>query len=160
MNSSISADADSGIDQHTDDGPVAQSDKRLDVDVREQLPDLGDTQGWRAAFDNAVARSADGCGRIEGNRVPQHEVIEEVPQRRQMELARRLGQRLTTPVPQSTEVLTDEPRADLLECNITLPAPIEQAIDGVPIGASRVWILDGGLEKLLIGEACTRPSVQ
>lgn len=100
----------------------------------------------RLAFDDAVALSTHGEGGVEHDGMALHQAIEEVPQGRQMLVARGDARR----GPQLLKILPHMPRRDLCQlAPAVLRDPVKKQLHGVQVGAPRMFIADGSEEEFL-----------
>lgn len=153
------------VNHHAYDGPVAEPDNRSGVDAREHLAGLLDRQGRRLALGHAVLRSSDRKCRIEHNRVPLNELVEEFADAREVELFHRLRRgpmslwlaaaNLDLGL-KSFEVAAHDSRRHFVQRDPERLAVLQEPMHRVPVGSLRVRVLLAR-EKLVVGEMGVAP---
>ena len=122
------------------------------VNGLEQVLDLGLVEGGGLAFVGDVLGTADGGGGVEDDAVIELLVGEEVAQGGQVLLFAGRGQGVAVLVVEVVlEVVADQEGGDVLEGDVVVAAPMEEAIDGVFVGFAGVGVADAGLEEIGVG---------
>ena len=127
-------------DHEPDQRPVAQPDRRADIDAVEQLTRLGRVEHRGLSRAHAVGRAADGGGRVARHDLAGDKPVEQVTQGGQAQLGgrRRVLAGLQLDPGGDMQRLHIDDRHDTLA-----GAPGEEVGDCTPVGASRVRVADG-----------------
>ena len=116
-------DAREAVDEHAEEGAVAQARKRREVDAVEQRPGLRGREHWGLAGLDDMLWSAHGARGIEGEHLADDEPVKQHAQRRQVLLDARGGERSG----ELLDVSGDHHGLDLVEYQGALFAPVGEA---------------------------------
>ena len=117
-----------------------------EVERAQQFARLLDADLRGGALGDAMLDAAHRSEGIERDRVPRHQAVEEVAQRRERLVFGRRG------ALELAHILTGQARSDLAEFEALVLAPGQKPHHRAAVGAPGVGIVEGGLEKLLGGE--------
>ena len=148
-------DACEGKTHEGNERPIAEANKRIELDRVEEGTRLVGFEHRRLATLHDMLRPSHGCGRIHWNDLTRDEKIEEHPDRGQVLLHGRSGARMIF------NVRGDDDGGDFRErADAVLLAPREELAYGLCIGSSRVLVPDRCGEKFYEapGRGFTRPA--
>ena len=132
------------VDEHAEEGAVAQARKRREVDAVEQGSSFCGGEDRSLAGLDDVFGSAHRCCGIEGEDLADDEPVEEHAQRGQVLLDARSGKRAR----ELLDVGGDHHGLHLVEREATTLAPVGEAPDGSEVGEPGIGIADMGGEEL------------
>ena len=147
------ADSRRRVDQNADDGPIAKTDDMAGVDASKQPPGLVHRDFRRFALDHLVPLAPDRCCRVQYDSVPGDELVEEMPQGRQVLLFGRHGSG------KLVHVLAYVAWRNVLEPNLALLTPLQESVNGSAVSSTRVVIADPPEKELLPGKTGRRTGI-
>src|SRR5262249_32049234 len=131
-----------GVGENAEHGAITQADDMTDVERTQEFAHLLDADLGCGTVKDSMFDAAHGSEGIESDRMPHHEAVEEVAQRRERLVLGGRG------APELTHIVTGKARSDLAEFYALLLTPGEEPRHGAPVSALRVGVIYRCLEKL------------
>jgi hypothetical protein len=139
------AGARAGVNEHREDGAVAQAHDVRGIHGREELSRVRLGNLRRLAFDHAIALAADGEGRVEHDGMTGHQAVEEMPQGGEVLIARGDAggfRKLRKILPHVPGARSGSTRPDVFL------RPLQEKLHRVPVSALRARIAQRAVEEL------------